>query len=156
MDEIMKILPLAGLRAFEVPRPVLMPKAVADQDGHHAAEPDTSGVDTIVVPAQKEGFDQVFIGENCWYAIRIAGGKLSKIKYIAGYQTNPISAITHYASIDHIEPYGESGKYKLVFSGPAQEIDPIPYGDAPSGFMQGPRYTTLAKLKAAKTLPDIS
>jgi len=55
-----------------------------------------------------------------------------------------------------LDLHRKSGKYKLVFSGSAQEIDPITYGDAPSGFMQGPRYTTLAKLKAAKTLPDIS
>ena len=37
--------------------------------------------DTIIVPAQEEGFNEVFIGENCWYAIRIGGGKLKDIKY---------------------------------------------------------------------------
>ena len=29
-----------------------------------------------------------------------------------------ISAITHYAKVDRIEPYGDQGKYKLNFSGP--------------------------------------
>ncbi len=80
---------------------------------------------------------------------------MPNIKYIAGYQTRPISAITHYAPVDHIEPYGEGGKYKVVFAEPAKKIGPIPYGDAPSGFMQGPRYTSLTKLKAAKKLTDI-
>jgi hypothetical protein len=59
----------------------------------------------------------------------------------------PVSAITHYAPVDRIEPYGESGKYKVVFSEPAKEIAPIPFGDAPSGAMQGPR---LYELRAAK------
>ena len=33
------------------------------------------------------------IAANCWYAVRIAGGMLDKIKYIAVYQTNPVSLI---------------------------------------------------------------
>ena len=77
------------------------------------------------------------------------------IKYIAAYQTQPVSAITHYAPLDRIEPYGESGKYKLIFSEKAQPFGPIPYGDAPQGAMQGPRYTTFEKLKSAKTLTDV-
>jgi hypothetical protein len=38
---------------------------------------------------------------------------------------------------------------------PAKPIGPIPYGNTPSGAMQGPRYTTRAKLQIAKTIPDI-
>jgi hypothetical protein len=106
----------------------------------------------IIVPAQRAGFEKVFLGEDCWYAIRISGGMLDKIKYIAGYQTLPVSAITHYAAVDRIEPYGESGKYKVVFSEKAKPIGPIAFGDAPSGAMQGPRYTTFEKLQAAKKL----
>jgi hypothetical protein len=81
---------------------------------------------------------------------------LDKIKYVAAYQTHPVSAITHYAPVDRIEPYGEGGKYKLVFSEKAKPIGPIPYGDAPSGAMQGPRYTTLVQLIAAKKLADLT
>jgi len=114
-----------------------------------------SELDTIIVPAQKEGFDRVFVGENCWYAIRISGGMLMKIKYIAAYQTQPISAVTHFAPVSRIEPYGDGGKYKLVFTEPAKEIGPIPYGDAPMGSMQGPRYTSLEKLKSANKLTDL-
>ena len=32
---------------------------------------DPSDIDTIVIPARKEGFEEVFIGENRWYKIRI-------------------------------------------------------------------------------------
>jgi hypothetical protein len=108
-----------------------------------------------VVPAQKDGFERVFIGENAWYAIRISGGMLPKIKYAAAYQSQPVSAITHVAPIAQIEPYGDSGKYKLIFSEPAKPIGPIPFADAPSGFMQGSRYTTYEKLQKAKKVTDL-
>ena len=45
-----------------------------------------------------------------------AGGMLPRIKYIAAYRTAPTSAITHYAPVERIEPYGDSGKYRLVFA----------------------------------------
>ena len=76
---------------------------------------------------------------------------LEKIKYIAAYQSQPISAITHYAPVDRIEPYGESGKYKLIFSEKAQTLGPIPMMKTPPREpLQGPRYTTFEKLKVAK------
>ena len=152
LREILQILPLVGLRAFEVPKAVAEPQREAA-----AAKPDSSTeMNTVIVPAQPDGFERVFLGQNCWHAIRISGGMLPKIKYIAAYQTQPVSAITHYAPVDHIEPYGEGGKYKLVFSGNATPITPIPFGDAPQGAMQGPRYTTLARLKTAKKISDLT
>jgi hypothetical protein len=110
--------------------------------------------DTIVVPAQEDGFQKVFIGENAWYAIRIARSMLDNIKYIAAYQPSPISAVTHFASVKQIEPYGDNGKYKLVFAEPAKAVGPIPFGQAITGSMQGTRYTTLAKLQTAKIVVD--
>jgi hypothetical protein len=152
LREILQIMPLVGLRAFEIPKAVATPQAI---DPAKVAPAVSQELDTVIVPAQKEGFEQVFLGEDCWYAIRISGGMLGKIKYIAGYQTQPISAITHVAPVASIEPYGEDGKYKLVFSEKAKPITPIPYGDAPSGAMQGPRYTSFAKLQTAKKLADL-
>ena len=153
LKQILQILPLVGLRAFEFAKPVATPKATiveATLTSH------SRKADTVIVPAQEEGFEKCFLGEDCWYAIRISGGMLDKIKYIAAYQTQPVSAITHYAPVDRIEPYGEDGKYKLIFSEKAQPIGPIPYADASPGAMQGPRYTTFEKLKNAKKLSDIS
>lgn len=152
LKEILQILPLVGLRAFEFPKPIAVP-AAADA----VTRPRTPSAipDTVVVPAQKDGFERTFLGEDCWYAIRISGGMLDKIKYIAAYQTQPVSAITHYAPVARIEPYGEEGKYKLVFSEKAKPIGPIPFGDAPQGAMQGPRYTSFAKLQTAKKVTDL-
>lgn len=153
LKEIFQILPLVGLQVFEIPKAVANP---------HAAEASISGglnvtpkLDTVIVPAQREGFERVFLGNNCWYAIRISGGMISKLKYIAAYQTNPVSAITHYAPVSSIEPYGDGGKYKIIFSTPAKTIGPIPFGDAPSGAMQGPRYTSFTKLMTAKKISEL-
>jgi len=152
LKEILQILPLVGLRVFEIPKAVAIPQAA---DPSVVTPPKAKTPDTIIVPAQKEGFERVFLGQACWYAIRISGGMLDKIKYVAGYQTQPVSAITHYAPVAAIEPYGEEGKYKLIFSEKAKEIGPIPYGDAPPGAMQGPRYTTFKKLRGVATLKEL-
>jgi len=111
--------------------------------------------DTVIVPAHEEGFKQVFLGQDCWYALRISEGMLDKVRYIAVYQIAPVRAITHYAEVHHFEPYGEDGKFRVVFSGKAMPIGPIPYGAVPTGSMQGPRYTNIAKLRAAKTFADL-
>ena len=54
-----------------------------------------------------------------------------------------------------IEPYGEEGKYKLIFAEPAAPIGPIPFADAPPASMMGPKYTTFAKLQKAKKLTGL-
>ena len=150
-NDVLSILPLVGLRAFEdqkVIKPVAQPSAVAKG-------PDA--IDTIVVPAQPEGFKTAYLGEHAWWAIRIAQAKLDKLKWIAAYQVQPISKITHIAEIDRIEPHGDGGKYKLFFKGAPEALaNPVPYGNAPSGVMQAPRYTTREKLLSAKSVLDIS
>jgi hypothetical protein len=110
--------------------------------------------DTVVVPARKEGFDRVFIGENRWHAIRISAGMRDRIKYIAGYQIAPTSAVTHLAEISHIKPYGTNGKFEVVFKGPATKLKkPIKIKNgryAP----YGPIYVDRNKLLKAKHLED--
>ena len=155
LREMLQILPLINLTCFEKPKAVAAPMAQSTPATVEQAV-DGNGPDTVVVPAQQDGFQTTFLGKNAWHAIRISGGMLPKIKYIAAYQTQPVSAITHLAPVARIEPYGDAGKYQLVFSEPAKEIEPhIPLGKTPSGAMQGPRYTTLSKLQAAKTVADL-
>lgn len=151
LKEMLQILPLVGLRCFEFPKPVATPRTTPGEP----TKPHQKTPDTVIVPAQKEGFEKVFRGENCWHAIRISGRMLDKIKYVAVYQTQPIMAVTHYAPVDRIEPYGEGGKYKLIFSAKPASIGPIPFADAPMGAMEGPRYTTFRRLMSAKKLTDL-
>jgi hypothetical protein len=145
LTEIYQTLPLAGLRAFEVPKAIIEPVKWTNVDSK----------DTIVVPAQEEGFNRVFLGEDSWYAIRISGGMLDNIKYIASYQTAPISTITHYAEVKSIEPYGEEGKYKLIFKGKAKKLEKNIEFDLPKGAMQGPRYTDISKLLKATKMSEL-
>ncbi|MFW6016241.1 MAG: hypothetical protein ACOCRK_07355 [bacterium] len=113
-------------------------------------------LNTIVVPARQEGFNEVFIEENCWYSIRMSSSMIDRVKYIAAYQTSPISAITHYAEVIKIDKYKDTNKYILYFKETAKEIEPIKLPKNNSGLApQSPRYTTLDKLLAAKTLEEV-
>lgn len=84
-----------------------------DVDNEETADVDE--LDTIIVPAMEEGFNQVFLGENCWYAVRISAPMLNRIKYVAAYQVAPVPGVTYYASVDRIEKYKETGKYIIYF-----------------------------------------
>jgi hypothetical protein len=117
---------------------------------------ETDEIDTVVVPAHREGFERTFLGENCWYAVRIHGTVRPQIKYIAAYQVRPVSSITHIAPVKAIEPYGDEGKSIIYFSEPATEIQPISMvkGGKVKTF-QNLRYTTLDRLQNAKTLDEV-
>lgn len=152
LRELLRILPLLGVRVFEKATAVAFPAASS------TAPIDTSlnAKDTVIVPAQEPGFSNTFLQQNSWDAIRIGGGMLDQIKYIAAYQTAPVSAITYYAPVQRIEPFGDDGKYRLVFSEPAKRLpQPIPFADAPQGSMQGPRYTSLKRLLSATRVSDL-
>lgn len=110
--------------------------------------------DTIIVPARKEGFEKVFLGDDCWWAIRIKESKIPEIKYIAGYQVAPISAITHVAKVKSIvESKEEPGKYKVIFEGKAKEIGHIPLGKKSK--IQGPAYCEFSKIEDAKDIDQL-
>lgn len=113
-------------------------------------------VDTIVVPAQEEGFQTAFIDSNAWWQIRISVSMLDKIKYIAAYRTAPISAITHVAEVDRIEKYKDTNKYILYFKGSAKEIPHIELDKNRKGIApQASRYTNYEKLMSAKCLSEV-
>lgn len=109
--------------------------------------------DTIVVPAQKEGFERVFIGKSEWYSIRLNKKRIPQIKYIAGYQTTPISAVTHLAEVKEIVvSHEDPKKFKVIFKAPAKEIKHIPLGKGQ--IMMGPVYVELETLKNSKDLAE--
>ena len=113
-------------------------------------------LDTIIVPANEEGFNEVFLDKNQWYAIRISSSMIDRIKYIAGYQTAPISAITYYAEVAKIEKYKDTGKYIVYFKAPAKRIGPIKLTKGNKCIApQAPRYSTYEKLIKAKTFEDV-
>lgn len=113
-------------------------------------------LDTIIVPAREEGFNEVFIGENCWYCIRMSSSMINRVKYIGAYQTAPISAITHYSEISKIERYENTNKYIVYFKGKAIKIDEIKLPQNNPGMApQSHRYTNLKRMLNAKSLEDV-
>jgi hypothetical protein len=117
---------------------------------------DPSEIDTIVVPAREEGFQEVFLGENRWYAVRIHPSMIPKIHYLAVYQVAPVSAITHVAEVGSIEPWKDTQKYCVAFKEPAHKIGPIPL--VLRGRVTAPqniRYTSFSRLQNASSLDDV-
>ena len=127
---------------------------VAARSGTKSFSPED--IDTIVVPAQEEGFQSAFIESNAWWQIRISVSMLDKIKYIAAYRTAPISAITHIAEVDRIERYKDTNKYILYFKEPASEIPHIELDKDKKGVApQASRYTNYARLMTATKLSEV-
>lgn len=117
---------------------------------------ETMELDTIVVPARPEGFQNVFLGEDRWHAVRVRHSMRHQIKHIAGYQISPKSAITHVADVKSMEEWDDSGKLVINFESPARPIDDIvAVRGGRVQMAQGPRYANLARLQAAKTLDEV-
>jgi hypothetical protein len=113
-------------------------------------------LNTVVVAAREEGFEQEFLKNDCWYAIRIHPSMIDKIKYIAAYQVAPVSAITHYAEVSRIEKWKDTNKYILYFKDKAIKINSIELDKTIKGLApQAPRYTSFEKMMKAKTLADV-
>ena len=120
------------------------------------ANTDADELDTIIVPAREEGFNEEFLKNDRWFAIRISSAMTDKIKYIAAYQVAPISGITYIADVERIEKYKDTNKYILYFKEPAKEISHIELDKGKKGIApQAPRYTNYTKLMSAKYLSEV-
>ena len=108
--------------------------------------PDSQDDLTIIVPAQEEGFQQVFLRDHEWYDIRIGKARRNKIKYIAGYEVAPRSGIQYIAKVKEIVPSDNYlGYWKVVFDGEPEKYDQlIRLGDTYPP--QNIRYTTKHEL----------
>lgn len=128
----------------------------SSDEGSTLPQLDPAELDTVVVPAQEEGFNETFIGENRWHHIRMSAAMIPQIKWIATYRVAPISAITHVAKVAKIQPYKDTGKYELIFEGPAVELKKpirlIPKSAVKA--LQAPRYTAHQRLIKAKDLNE--
>lgn len=169
IDELSEELETVLISRFKFPVEVITLKRYKNQNGdmlydfqpflnevtEDTQKVDISEIDTIVVPAREDGFKEVFIDENCWYAIRLNSSMIPKIKYIAAYQVAPISAITHIAEVKSIEQWKDSNKYILHFTDSAKEIKNIPLGNSKGKAPQSPRYSSRKKILNAKTLDGV-
>jgi hypothetical protein len=114
---------------------------------------DIDDIDTMVAPAKEEGFKRVFLGQKEWYAVRIASSVIPRLKYLAMYEVSPVSAIRWVGKIESIQPYEDTGKYRIYLF-EINKIKPIKLGN-PKYTPYGPRYTTYELLQKAKDLGDL-
>jgi hypothetical protein len=117
---------------------------------------DPSEIDTIVVPAHQEEFEETFVGENRWDGIRIHSSLIPRIKHIAVYRPAPESAITHIAPVSSIEPCKGTNKHVVNLAAPAANVGPVrldPKGTVKA--LQGPRYTAHGRLETAESLDEV-
>lgn len=112
----------------------------------------------LVVAARPDGFQQVFLNERQWHAVRINPELLQIIRYVAPYISAPVSAITHYANVDSIVPWQDGPRFCLKLSGPPIALpNPIRVnvtGKLRSG-IQDRRYTKLSYLLTATNLDEV-
>ncbi|MBI2664715.1 hypothetical protein HYX10_05255 [Candidatus Woesearchaeota archaeon] len=116
--------------------------------------------DTIVCPAFEDGFKHAYLDNNAWWAIRLSQKAREHLRYLAIYEKSPIAAVRHYAEIERIEPYKDSGKYKVYLKNKKTissiELDKDSSGISPKGVApQGPRFTSLSKLLKAKRVSEL-
>jgi hypothetical protein len=110
-------------------------------------------IDTIVCPARPEGFKSAFLEKKAWWAVRVSPAIIPRLKYVAMYEKKPISAINWAGRIESIEPFEETGKYKIFLS-EIFRIGPI-IMDQPRLAPQAPRYTRFDLVEKGKSLSDI-
>jgi predicted Mrr-cat superfamily restriction endonuclease len=112
--------------------------------------------DTLLCAAQEDGFKRAFLDEHAWWAVRLNSKTIPFIKYLAIYQVAPVSKITYYAEVDRIEPYLDTGKYRIILKNePVKLKNPVGLGTNPHLKPQGPKYASLDKILKATTLDDV-
>lgn len=151
-DDIVRLAPFAGVRALEEPTPIVAPRARVGE----ALEARGELPDTLVVPAAPDRFKKMFQGEQRWASVRIPPGQLERLRFIAAFQTAPVSAITHWAPIDRVEPYGDGTRCQVFLADAAQAIGPVQLGKlSATAAVPGPRFVKMAELRKAKSLTDL-
>jgi hypothetical protein len=81
---------------------------------------------------------------------------IPRIKHLAVYRVAPVSAITHVAPVQDIEPWKNSAKYVVNFAEPIEELKK-PVKLVPKGKVKAPQapwYTSYERLRGAGNLDE--
>jgi len=112
--------------------------------------------DTLVCSAREDGFKEAFLEQKAWWAVKLSKKTIPDIKYLAMYQVAPVSQITYYGKVSQIEPFQDTGKYKLYLEGEPIKLEkPVGLGKNTNLKPQGPKYTLLRRLMESRTLDDV-
>jgi len=133
-----------------------------DEDLRLLAEKNTrlgksSEIDTIVCAcSDPESFEQLFLKEHRWHKIRISPKMKDKIKYLAMYESAPVSEIRYIGKVKEINPFENSDYSEIILSGEPQKINPIKLPEENTKIApQSHKYTTKSRIDKASTLEDI-
>ena len=83
-------------------------------------------IDTIVCASSRPAsFEQTFLKEYRWHKIRISSKMKDKIRYIAIYESSPISKIRYIGKVKEIKPFDNLGYSEIILSSPPERIKSI-------------------------------
>jgi len=132
-----------------------MREEIEDIEAEKSKTGEVVDFNTVVCAAFEDGFKHAYMENNAWWAIRLSQEAREKLKYLAIYEKAPVAHISHYAEIDRIEPYKDTGKY-ILFLKNKKTVKPIKLGTGKKGEApQAPRYTTLEKLLNANSVSEL-
>ncbi len=124
-------------------------------DLNNLSSPGIEMPDMLIVGATEASFLKHFVEEKSWYPVRIDFRRIHSLKWIAVYESRPVSAITHVARIVRISPYLDTARYQIDFEEPEELISPVRLDpDSTSGF-QGQRYSWMQRIRSAKFISDL-
>lgn len=157
-DDVQLLVSTLGFNLFE---PIPVEALKQDKEiikKHNIKLSDARDFDTIVCPATGDGLQKAFIGKNAWWAVRIGEANIPKFKYVAIYESSPISAIRYYARITKIEPFPDKpGKYIIHHDGEVHELENhIVIGNTPQLSLYGPRYYKLSDIISSKSMAELT
>lgn len=156
-DDVELLVSTLGFNLFE-PLKDETEDVVATEELKNISNNSDREYDTIVGPCKGEGRIKAFEEKNAWWAVRIGQSNIPKLKYVALYESAPISAIRYYAKITKIEPYeGKPGKYIIYHDGNIQKLEnPVVLGDTPQLALYGPRYYKLDDILSSKNMAELT
>src|SRR2546428_5490023 len=105
----------------------------------------------LIVPVGDGSFERA-MNRNEYSRPRLR--RLWQVKYIAFYRVSPISAVTHLSEIVEVT-LTPSREASQLFKITQPQLLPRAILKGDRGPVQGSKYTTMAKLKTAKTLSDL-
>ena len=116
--------------------------------------------DTVIFASKEKGFEETFLGESeipCWYPCRISPIREHRVKYIAIYRGQPVSAITHYAKIKEFRDDPEKNEKVCIFDGAPKKLPhEIKLGSRSACYFQGTKYTSLESLLNAEKTDELT
>jgi len=112
--------------------------------------------DTILTSATSSTIEDTLLAKNQWGEIPIAREKYPLIQYIAFFVKTPVRAIQWIGKVKTISYNPETQKSTIYLDGNPEKTRLVPYDKkCPRHNGHGTVYTTLKRIKKAKTLCDV-